>query len=142
MISPGKLGGDPCKAYHAEFIQIAAGDGNEIQAFQQGIARILCFIQHSGIEFDPADIPVDESVHILFCFFFHIPVHPSLLCKKEFAGIDTAEIGPVGFWYRFGKETGIVSRKKCDGIFSCFDLQSFRTGSQKGKGAGDPQQRG
>ena len=61
LVSFVQLGGDSGEPDHAEFIQVVADDGNEIQPFEQRIAGIGGLIEHAGIEFGPADVPVDET---------------------------------------------------------------------------------
>src|SRR5690625_6272931 len=47
--------------YRKIFRQIGRIDGEEPDAFIQRIHRIGCFLQDTGVEPEPADIPVDQD---------------------------------------------------------------------------------
>ena len=55
---------DAGDADHVEFVKIAAEDCDEFQTFKQGVAFIGSLAENAGVEFKPADVPVD----ILFVF--------------------------------------------------------------------------
>ena len=55
---------DAGDAHHVEFIEVAAEDCDEFQTFKQGVAFIGSLAENAGVEFKPADVPVD----ILFVF--------------------------------------------------------------------------
>ena len=53
-----------------EFVQVAADDTQELQAFQQRHIRVLGLGQHAAVEFEDADFPVEEQClgrgHLVF----------------------------------------------------------------------------
>jgi hypothetical protein len=57
-------------ADHAEFVQVGGGDGEELQAFEEGKAFVGRFVQHPLVEFEPTEFPVEERV-VRFCLFIH-----------------------------------------------------------------------
>ena len=59
-----ELLGDSGNTNHVELVQIAAENGDEFQAFKQGVAFVGGFSEHTGIEFKPTDVTID----VLFFF--------------------------------------------------------------------------
>jgi len=54
----GQLILQPRYANHKELIEIGAEDRQELDAFEQRVARVVCFIQHATIELKPAQLAV------------------------------------------------------------------------------------
>jgi len=42
-----------------EFVQVGADDGEEFEAFEEGLGGILSFLKDSLIEFQPTQLPID-----------------------------------------------------------------------------------
>ena len=56
--------GNGSHADHEKFIQIAAEDRKKLQPFQQWISKIRSLIKDPAVEFQPADVAIDE-MHIV-----------------------------------------------------------------------------
>ena len=53
-------------AHHDELVQIAGGDRQEAQPFQQGMLGIVRFAQHPVVEGEPGNFAIDEAVRRKF----------------------------------------------------------------------------
>jgi hypothetical protein len=49
-------GGD---AHHEELIEVGAGDGQKLDALEQGVRRVLCLREHALVERQPAQLSID-----------------------------------------------------------------------------------
>ncbi len=77
--------------HHKEFVKIGGGDAHKFQPFQQGYGLISCFIQHSGIEFQPAQLPVFIINRI---FIIYRLLHRSVLLEY----FVTIRHAPASVW--------------------------------------------
>ena len=62
----GDAGGDPLAQRgdpdHEELVQVAGEDGEEVAAFEEGDVVVFCQLEHSGVEREPAQLPVEIAV--------------------------------------------------------------------------------
>ncbi len=61
---PGDLRLEPRHPDHEEFIEVAAGDGEELQPLQGGHGRVARLLEDSVVEGEPRQLPVDEPARI------------------------------------------------------------------------------
>jgi hypothetical protein len=52
----------PADTDHEELVQVGGGDGQELEALQQGHAPIERFVEYALVELEPAQFAVDETV--------------------------------------------------------------------------------
>jgi hypothetical protein len=65
----GAAGGEPGAhhahqardADHVEFIEVGGGDGEKPHPLEQGMAAVLCFLDHAAVESQPGQFAVDET---------------------------------------------------------------------------------
>ena len=61
---PGQLRFQARDADHEEFVEVAAGDGEELEAFQRGHGGVARLFEHPLVECDPGQLAVDEPARI------------------------------------------------------------------------------
>ena len=91
-----ELACDSGNADHEEFIEIAAENRDEFETFKERISLVCGFIQHTGIEFQPADVAVEE-LYLVFLFFrSHIlcSVNRKRLCVQRRSGSNSYQSPP------------------------------------------------
>ena len=77
----GNLLFQPANTLHEEFIEVAADDGEELDAFQQGGAVIRGHVQYTAIEFQPGQFPVKVQLGVIQidCLWLLCPRRP---CRR------------------------------------------------------------
>ncbi len=56
------LGAQARDAHHEKFVEVAGGDGEEAQAFQQRMVRVLGFFENAPVEMQPGELAIDEAL--------------------------------------------------------------------------------
>src|SRR5262245_7750912 len=54
--------------HHEKLVHVRAKDGQELQAFEQRIGIIQSLVKNAALEFEQAELPVDEQIWRQSCF--------------------------------------------------------------------------
>ncbi len=52
----------PADSDHEELVQVRRGDGEELESFEERVARVGRLVEHALVEFQPTEFSVDEQV--------------------------------------------------------------------------------
>ena len=80
---------EPGHPHLEEFVEVGGDDAEELEAFEQGDGRVLRLVKHATVEFEPAELAVDEKFGVS-------QVHGQLVSFQPHPGKDKRKAtGPL-----------------------------------------------
>src|SRR5882672_7011175 len=61
-------------AHLEEFVEVGTDDGEEFEPFEQGVRGIESLVEHTLVEFQPAQLAVEEVLRLKF-LWFHVAMN-------------------------------------------------------------------